>query len=498
MTTSLSAASLRPILAALDRANGRFIRAYPGDPLARQAVQTVYGGAHLFKADAARKLGDLALASLAEYGPDYATFARAIGLRGAGSLPESESELEALAAALAQNPAGVKDANPAAWLAHEVYARVVDKLRREPVEDFRIDFEDGYGYRTDAEEDATAAQAAAELAGGMERGTLPPFIGIRVKTFSRELHMRGIRTLDIFLTTLSKRTRGEIPENFVVTLPKVTSPEQVGALVSVFEGLERATGIAKGALRMELMIETTQSIFDPEGNVVLPLLVRAAKGRCIGAHFGVYDYTASVSLTAEQQSLVHRACEFARDVMQVSLAGTGVMMSDGATNILPVGPHRAAPGESLNGQKSSENRAAVHRAWKLHYEHVRHSLSRGYYQGWDLHPGQFPTRYAAMFASYLEPLDQATRRMRNFVEKAARATLAGDIFDDAATAQGLLTFFLRGLKCGGISTGEVLATGLTVEEMRSRSFTKIMTDRAKGAASAPASPRSRRKVHRSA
>jgi citrate lyase beta subunit len=499
MTTSLSAASLRPILAALDRANARFIRAYPGDPLARQPVQTVYGGAHLFKADAARKLGDLALASLNEYGPDYATFARAIGLRGAAALPESETELNALTAALAADPARVKDTNPAAWLAHAVYTRVVEKLKREPVEDFRIDFEDGYGYRTDAEEDATAAQAAAELASGMERATLPPFIGIRIKTFSRELHARGVRTLDIFLTTLSKRTRGHLPDNFVVTLPKVTSPEQVEALISVFEAIERATAIAKGSLRMELMIETTQSIFDPEGNVVLPLLVRAARGRCIAAHFGVYDYTASVNLTSEQQSPVHRACEFARDVMQVSLSGTGVMMSDGATNILPVGPHRAPPGQHLSAQHAAENRAAVHRAWRLHYEHVRHSLGRGYYQGWDLHPGQFPTRYAAMFAFYLEPLQPATHRMRNFVDKAARATLAGDIFDDAATAQGLLTFFLRGLKCGAISREEVLATGLTVEEMQSRSFTRIMTDRANAAATpAPASPRSRRKARRSA
>lgn len=479
MPTSLTPAALAPTLTRLKTANDAFGVGFPGEPESRQPVHTLYGGAHLFKADAARKLGDLSLSSLREYAPDFCAFARAIGLKGSETLPESASEAAVLQAEVSRDLARAWKFNPPAALAHAVYTRVVEKLTREAVEDFRIDFEDGYGYRPDPEEDACAEQAARELADGMKRGTLPPFIGIRIKTFSTALHHRGIRTLDIFLTTLAGLTGGKLPDNFVVTLPKVVSPEQVSTLVDVFELLEMSTPISSGALKLELMIETTQSIFDSEGRVMLPHLVRAARGRCLGAHFGVYDYTASCNLTAEQQSIVHPSCEFARDVMQVSLTGTGQFLSDGATNIMPVGPHRAGPNAPLTSQQIAENRAAVHRAWRLHYEHVRHSLARGYYQGWDLNPAQFPTRYAAIYAFYLEALAGATERLRNFVEKAARATLVGDIFDDAATAQGLLTYFLRGLRCGAITDDEVRATGLTPDDMRLRSFSEIMKRRAK-------------------
>lgn len=479
MPTSLTTAALAPTLARLKSANDLFAATFPGEPESRQPVHTLYGGAHLFKADAARKLGDLALASLREYAPDACGFARAIGLRGSETLPDNSTEGAALERAVQGDLAGAWRTNPPAALACAVYTRVVEKLTREAVEDFRIDFEDGYGYRPDAEEDACAEQAAREVAEGMKRGSLPPFIGIRIKTFSDALHARGIRTLDIFLTTLAGLTGGALPANFVVTLPKVVSPEQVETLADVFELLEKSTPIKPGSLKMELMVETTQSIFDSEGRAMLPHLVRAARGRCLGAHFGVYDYTASCNLTAEQQSIVHPACEFARDVMQVALTGTGQFLSDGATNIMPVGPHRAAAGAALTSQQVAENRAAVHRAWRLHYEHVRHSLSRGYYQGWDLNPAQFPTRYAAVFAFYLEALAPATERLRNFVEKAARATLVGDIFDDAATAQGLLTYFLRALRCGAITEAELRATGLTPDDMRLRSFSEIMKRRAR-------------------
>ena len=95
----------------------------------------------------------------------------------------------------------------------------------------------------------------------------------------------------------------------------------------------------------------------------------------------------------------------------------------------------------------------MHRAWRLHADDVRHSLVNGFYQGWDLHPAQLPTRYAAVYAFFLEGLDAASERLRNFVDKAAQATLVGDVFDDAATGQGLLNFFLRGINCGAITRG---------------------------------------------
>jgi citrate lyase beta subunit len=475
--TSLNATAMKPILAKLAAANDAFARTYPGEAAARQPVHTVYGAAHLFKHDAARKLGDLALASLREYAPNFAVLARAVGMRGAEGLPESGSEFKALFEELLSSPESVRRTNPAAFLAHMVYTRVMEKLEREPVEDFRIDFEDGYGTRADAEEDACAAQCAQEVAMGMRGGTLPPFIGIRVKTFSREMHARGIRTLDVFLTALSAATGGKLPSNFVVTLPKVVAPEQVSTLVDLFELIEKATAIRPGALKLELMIETTQSIIDPEGRSMLPLLVAAARGRCVGAHFGVYDYTASCNITAEHQHMVHPACDFARDMMQVALTGMGIALSDGATNIMPVAPHRAVAGQHLSVQQVAENRASVHRAWRLHYEHIRHSLARAYYQGWDLNPAQLPTRYAAVYSFFLEAFEPAAVRLKNFVEKAARATLAGGVFDDAATAQGLLTFFLQGLRRGALTEAEVAATGLTAEEMGLRSFAAILERR---------------------
>ncbi|HEY6552651.1 MAG TPA: phosphoenolpyruvate kinase, partial [Vicinamibacteria bacterium] len=360
--------------------------------------------------------------------------------------------------------------------AESVYARVKAKLAREPVEDYRIDFEDGYGNRPDAEEDAEAVRSAHEVARGMKEGSLPPFIGIRIKPLSGELHPRAIRTLDIFVTALTGATRGKLPSGFVVTLPKVTIPEQVAAAAQLLARLERRTRLAPGSLKLEIMVETPQSILGPGGEVPLRALVAAGAGRCRGAHFGTYDYTALCNITAAHQAMDHPACDFARHVMQVSLAGSGLLLSDGATNVMPVPPHRAGA-LGLSAEQIRENHTVVRRAWRLHYDHVRHSLVHAYYQGWDLHPGQLPTRYAAVYAFFLDGLDAAARRLRGFTEKAAQATLLGDVFDDAATGQGLLNFFLRGLSCGALTTEEAARTGLTVEEIKGRSFLKILEGR---------------------
>ena len=176
--------------------------------------------------------------------------------------------------------------------------------------------------------------------------------------------------------------------------------------------------------------------------------------------------------------MMHPACDFAKQVMQVALAGTGITMSDGATNVMPVGPHRAARGESLTAEQRAENTDVVHRAWRLHAAHTRHSLVTGFYQGWDLHPAQLPSRYTTVFAFFLGGLEQASERLRNFVQKAAQATLVGEVFDDAATGQGLLNYFLRALNCGAISEQEALAmSGLSLDELRGKSFTRILANR---------------------
>jgi len=428
--TTIPDNALSVFVDALDKANVRVAQQFPGDSPKRQPVHVVYGGAHLFKADAAQKLGAVALEALQEHAPDAASLAGAIGLDGA--------------------------------LADRIYLRVIEKLTREPVEDFRIDFEDGFGNRPDHEEDGFAQIAANEVAAGLRDRTLPPSIGIRIKPLNEELKRRSLRTFDMFLTRLLERSEGRLPPNFVVTLPKITAPEQVAALASACDAFEYWRELPAGTLKFELMVETTQSIFGPDGSVALPRLVAEGGGRIVAAHFGTYDYTAACGITAAHQHMRHPVCDFAKHVMQVAVAGTGIWLSDGATNVMPIGA-----------------RDVVHRAWRLHAEHVRHSLVTGFYQGWDLHPAQLPSRYAAVFAFFLEGLDAASERLQNFVRKAAQATLVGDVFDDAATGQGLLNYFLRAVNCGAITEHEAIEkSGLTLDDLRSRSFVTILKSRA--------------------
>src|SRR6266480_2798455 len=430
---SLDPIATAEITATLNHANKEFMRRYPGESNRRQAVHTVYGGAHLFKTDSAQKLGAVALRSLEEYAPDAATLARAIGMNGDEQF------------------------------AQRVYDRVIEKLRREPIEDFRLDFEDGYGNRPDDEEDGHAGSSAFEVAKGLAAKTLPPFIGIRIKPLNEDLRARSVRTLDIFVTTV----------------PKVQLPAQVTAAIRLFEMLERQNDLPSGALKIELMIETPQAIVNERGENALMSLVDAAEGRCGSVHFGVYDYTASCGITAKYQTMGHPVCNFARQMMLVSLAGTGIHLSDGATNILPVGPHRADKDRQFTSQQERENRESVHQAWRLGFSDNLHSLRTGFYQGWDLHPAQLVTRYAAVYSFFLEGVEAASNRLKVFVEKAALASLFGDVFDDAATGQGLLNFFLRGIACGAITEDEALGTGLSLDELRSRSFLKILQGRRK-------------------
>ena len=431
---------------ALRAANLAFAARYPGEAGARQPVHTVYGGAQLFGPDSARKLGDVAQRAMHDYAPDAATLGAALGI----------GDHSALAT---------------------IYARVADKLQREPIEDFRIDFEDGYGNRPDAEEDGHCVAVAEALATGMKQGTLPPFIGMRIKPLNEELRARSTRTLELVLTEVVKRA-GTLPENFVVTVPKIVILEQVEFIVAELGRLEGTLGLATGSLKFEVMVETPQIVLDSDGRSLLPRIPAVSDGRLTGAHFGTYDYTAGVNITAAHQRMRHPACDFAKHFMQVSLAGTGVWLSDGSTTVMPVPLHRPGAGETLTPEQLDANRASVHGAWKLHFDDIQHSLVGGFYQGWDLHPAQLVTRYAALYAFFLDGIDAAAARLSNFVNKAAQATLVGDVFDDAATGQGLLNFFLRGVNSGAITEEDAVAmTGLSVDELRGRSFVKILKNR---------------------
>jgi citrate lyase beta subunit len=423
----------------LQTASARVGADFPGERPERQPVHTVYGGAQLFSSETASRLGSLAIQSLERWLPGPDDLVQAVGMDRA--------------------------------LATQVHPLVREKLAREAVEDFRIDFEDGYGHRPDEEEDGHARSTAMEVAAGMKTGSLPPFIGIRVKSLSGELHRRSLRTLDLFVTTLVEEAGG-LPAGFAVTLPKIQHVDQVAVFAEALANLETAHEVE---IALELMVETPQTVIDVDGTSGLRRFIEAAGGKVRGAHFGTYDYTASMSITAAYQTMDHSACDFAKDNLQVSLAGTGIWLSDGATNVMPVPIHR---GDSLTAEQDRENLATVHHALELHYGHIRHSLSHGYYQGWDLHPGQLATRYAAVYSFFLEGLDQAAARLSNFVESAAKATLIGDVFDDAATGQGLLNYFLRAINCGAVTEAETTRrTGLTVDELNTRSFLRILEGR---------------------
>jgi citrate lyase beta subunit len=478
MKLSIEENEKESLLGKLKIANLKFQQVYPGDKPDRQPVHTVYGGANLFKADTCVKMGEIALKNLQTYSPDFVTLAKVLKLKGHEHLPDPEKKSDKqkvgkLIKKLDKMSEKDRKKEPA-WLAYSVYNKIIQKLKAEPVEDFRIDFEDGFGNRPDEEEDTTAVNAATELAKGMKNKTISPFIGIRIKPFTEDLKYRGVRTLDIFLTTLLEKAKGEMPENFVVMLPKVTIPEQVVTLVRLFEIIEKKNNQIPGSLKMETMVEATQIIMDEEGRNPLMRIIKASDGRCIAAHFGTYDYTASCGITAKYQTMDHPVCDFAHHMTKVALGGTGIFLSDGATNVMPVAPHR---GDKLSAKQLKENRQSVHNAWRTGYNHSMHSLINGFYQGWDLNPAQLPMRYAATYNFFLSSMEDATYRLKTFVDRAAISTLTGDIFDDAATGQGLLNFFLKAMNCGAITEKEALATGLTIDEIRSRSFYKILQGR---------------------
>lgn len=403
VATSLTGAVCAGIGASLAPVDAELARRYPGDPGTRQPVHTVYVPGDAFAADTVRSWGDRALAALDEHAPDAASLARVLGL--------------------------------ADELAEPVHSRVRAKLEREPVEDLRIDFEDGYGGR---DEDADAARAASLVAAAYERGTAAPYTGIRMKCMEAAVRDRGIRTLDIFLTGLMHA--GGLPDGLVLTLPKVTYPEQVTAMVRLLEEFEKARGLEPGRIGFEIQIETSQSILAADGTAAVARMIDAARGRATGLHYGTFDYSACLGVSAAYQASDHPAADHAKAVMQVAAAGTGVRVCDGSTNVLPVG--------------STEK---VHDAWRLHYGLTRRALARAYYQGWDMHPAHLPTRYAAVFAFYREGFEQAAARLAAYANHAG-----GDVMDEPATAKALSSYLLRGIDCGALDTGEVARlTGLT-------------------------------------
>ena len=388
----------------LAEADAQLLARYPGERPGRQPVHTAYVPADKYGAGTSRTWGEEALALLDEHADRFALV--------------------------------VADA--------EIIRRVKAKLAEEPVEDLRIDFEDGYLGHDDAEEDEHVRTTAHALAETQQAETAAPFAGIRIKSFEAPTRARGVRTLTRFLASFAE-SHGSL-DTFVVTVPKVTSTEQVAAFVHAASTIEDELGLADKAVRFEVQVETPQSVLGPDGTALVARIVHASDARLTGLHYGTYDYSAFCGIAAGQQSLEHPVADHAKLVMQAAAAGTGVRLSDGSTNVLPVG-----------------DADAVQLAWENHHRLVTRSLERGFYQGWDLHPGQLPTRYAATYGFFRGGLPRALERLGDYAERRQ----SGAIADEPATARALADFVLRGLDCGAVDAAEVSAgCGLGDAELR--------------------------------
>ena len=363
------------------------LAAYPGVSPDRQPVHTCYVPADAVVPGLARSWGATALAALDEH-----------GLPGLGLDPA---------------------------LVEQVLPRVRAKLATEPVEDLRVDAEDGYRGSPSVEDD-DVQHAAETVAGDLRAGVAPASVGIRAKSLEGPTRHRGVRSLDLFLAGLAGTGR----ERAVVTLPKVTDPEQVAAFLPVLDALEAGHGIG---LDLELQVETPQAVLGADGTVPLARMLHAAGGRCTGLHYGTYDYSASLGIAAAHQASDHPAADAAKEAMQVAVAGTRARAVDGSTNVLPVG-----------------SREQVHAGWALHARLVRRALERGFYQGWDLHPAQLVTRYVATYAFFRDALPAAGARLAGYVSR-----VDGGVLDELATARALATVLLRGLDCGALDAAEV-------------------------------------------
>jgi citrate lyase beta subunit len=380
---------------------------YPGDRPGRQPVHTAYVPANQFHADLTAEWGRQATQALTSRAPSLADFCEAMGL------PDD--------------------------IAAVVRERVMAKLSNEPVEDFRLDFEDGYkpARDTDAEaaEDADAVAAARQLADATAAGSAPPFTGIRGKSLEAATRPRAIRTITIFLAELL--AHGPLPEGFVVTLPKVSSADQVRAMALLCDRLEQAFGLPSGRLTFEIQAETPQLILGADGSATIARCVQAGGARLIGVHYGTYDYAAALGIAGEFQRLDHPAADHAREVMQVAVAGTGVRLSDGSLNVLPTGSRRD-----------------VVAAWQQHSRLVHRALERGFYQGWDLHPAQLASRYAATYGFFVAGLPRACERLRSYAAPTGRGTL--QTLEEPATARALAGFLLRGLDSGALGEADIV------------------------------------------
>lgn len=387
---------------ALDRLESLFApidedlaRHYPGDRIGGQPSHTVYVSASEASSDVPAEWGAAATAILDAH-------------------PEAFAELDT----------------------SNVLPLVRERLISAPVQDLRFDFEDGYGWRSDAVEDRHAIAAGEALSALARDSAGPTWLGIRAKGLAAHERRRGIRTLELVLDGA-----GGVPDGFVFTVPKLRAASQVAAVVALCEELERAHGLADHALRFELQIESPQAVIGADGTTTLARAITEADGRCTSLHYGTYDYSAACGITSAQQSLAHPVADHAKNVMLVAAAQTGVWVCDGSTQVVPTG--------------DAEQVAASARR---HADLVTRSLERGFYQGWDMHPGHLVTRWLATFGFFRRAMPVAAARLGSYLERQG-----GAVMDEPATAQALAGVLVRGLDSGAFGIAELQEVASAVD-----------------------------------
>lgn len=390
--TRLSDPARARIDAVLSAVDVELDRAYPGDRAEKQPAHTVYVSAADVDADTPGTWGDRA-------------------------------------SAIADEAAAVVADLDRTGIASLVQAR----LRSQPIEDLRIDLEDGYGWRPDVVEDRDARAAGRTIATWSARPEQAPnAFGVRCKGLGATERARGLRSLELVLDAA-----GGVPDGFVFTVPKLRAAAQVDAVVMICEELERAHGLLEGALRFELQIESPQAVLGADGRATVAEAIHRGGPRLTGLHYGTYDYSAACGIVSSQQSLEHPVADHAKSVMLVAAAQTGVWVSDGSTQVSPVG--------------SAE---VVEAALRRHHRLVTRSLERGFYQGWDMHPGHLVTRWLAVYGFFRSAMSPAVTRLQSYFDRQS-----SEFVDEPATAQSLALVVLRGLSVGAFTEADVLAVG---------------------------------------
>lgn len=446
----------------------------PGAPPVPPPIHTVVWPADRLAPDTVTTIGIDAWTALARYGPDPWSFGQALGVFAPHDEPPRASMRAQQLQRFREDPRALQHEDFEAWLLLAVHARVHERLQARPVEDLRVDFEGSYGTRDDAEEDGHAIAAAEAVAQMAARGTLPPRVGLRIKPLSPKATGRAVRTLELFFDTLAGAVTTKVGE-LVLTVPRVSLPEQVSAAARLLELLEARHRWSRGRVLMELVVETTPALFDEAGRCALPRLLRAAGGRCVGVNLGSEDLAQACELAPEVADGQGPLADLARGLLRLALGDAHVALSDAVTGPIPEGPYPEA--SSLTAKQRADNLAVVRRAWSSGHRQILHALRSGLYQGWDRHGAELPVRYAANYRFFLERFDAAAAQLHALLAAAASSAVPDLHGDDARRGQRLLAFVRRAYRCGAVGKGGLDRWGIAAHELEASRFVDVVAQR---------------------